>query len=148
MAGSARRPAFRIDAARRRAPTRLQGDSTTAGATTGRRSARSSMSGGNVLGRWSQRLADDADFDVQAYYDRADTHRQPAAAGARPAVRPRSEGALRDRAASLGWSAPATGMRRIVRTPASTSRSCRPSARGPGPAFSCRTRSASAATCN
>ena len=30
------------------------------------------LSGANLLGRWSRRLAQDADFDVQAYYDSAD----------------------------------------------------------------------------
>jgi iron complex outermembrane receptor protein len=30
------------------------------------------LSGANLLGRWSRRLSSDADFDLQAYYDRAD----------------------------------------------------------------------------
>ena len=29
-------------------------------------------SGANLLGRWSQRLSENADFDIQGYYDRAD----------------------------------------------------------------------------
>ena len=30
------------------------------------------LSGGNLLGRWSRRLGEGADFDLQAYYDRAE----------------------------------------------------------------------------